>query len=273
MADFAAGAILSMAKSDWKRACKAGIVAPGDTRNPIYEDGFVVGAYAATHFLSGYRPKELTQFLLSRPHLPLSMTLQAISEELWERSRELGWGGPSRNDPIFKEAFFLGTENTFTTSPPIRKLLRGAERAKSNKMKWLGWFALYLVMWMVAAMLMTLLFHWPVHRIDSQSKDPYLQTVPGQISSLIGYSLPSAATGAVLGPLGPIVVAMQQSALSYAEALDRAQKTHPSWSIEQRATAASEARKMPAITALLLGYTLIVIAWLIRPRAKREESK
>jgi hypothetical protein len=62
MADFAAGAILSMAKSDWKRACKAGIVAPGDTRNPIYEDGFVVGAYAATHFLSGYRPKELTQF-------------------------------------------------------------------------------------------------------------------------------------------------------------------------------------------------------------------
>jgi hypothetical protein len=66
---------------------------------------------------------------------------------------------------------------------------------------------------------------------------------------------------------------MQQSALSYGEALDRAQKTHPSWSIEQRATAASEAGKMPAIMALLLGYTLIVIAWLIRPRAKREESK
>jgi hypothetical protein len=87
---------------------------------------------------------------------------------------------------------------------------------------------IYVAMWMVASMVMTLLFHW-----DSQlSELPryFKQTVQGQIEFLIGASLPSTATGAVLGPLGPLVVAMQENALSYGEAFDAAQKTHPGWS-------------------------------------------
>lgn len=126
MADFVDGVLLNMAKNDWKRACKSGTVTPEDARNPVYEDGFIVGAFAATQFLSGYRPKQLTQFLLSQPNIPVSMMLQGISEELWERSRELGLGGPNRNEAVFQQAFFLGTENTFITSRPIAKLLKRA---------------------------------------------------------------------------------------------------------------------------------------------------
>ncbi len=53
MADFVDGVLLNMAKNDWKRACKSGTVTPEDARNPVYEDGFIVGAFAATQFLSG----------------------------------------------------------------------------------------------------------------------------------------------------------------------------------------------------------------------------
>jgi hypothetical protein len=130
-------------------------------------------------------------------------------------------------------------------------------------MKWLGWVVIYLAMWMVAAMIITLLFHWP-----PQLNIPYFdQTVPGRVEYLIGSSLPSAATGAVLGPIGPIVVAMQENELSYGEGFDRAQRTHPRWNTEQCADAATAAGKIPAISAILLGYVVIAVAWLIRPRA------
>jgi hypothetical protein len=116
-------------------------------------------------------------------------------------------------------------------------------------------------------MIITVLFHWP-----PQLDNPYFdQTVPGRVEYLIGSSLPSAATGAVLGPLGPIVVAMQESQLSYGEGFDRAQRTHPHWSTEQCADAATEARRIPAISAILLGYVVIAIAWLIRPRAAKQQ--
>lgn len=134
-------------------------------------------------------------------------------------------------------------------------------------MKWLGWVVTYLAMWMVASMIITLLFHWPIERMPRDP--PYYDTVPGKISGLIGWSLPSAAIGAVLGPLGPLVVAMQESGLIYGEEFDRAQRTHPRWSTEQCAAAANEAGRIPAISAILLGYVVIAIAWLIRPRAAK----
>ncbi len=110
MADFVSGIFLNMAEDVWKQACKAGTVKPEDVLNPVYKDGFVVGAFAAHHFLSGYKPKQLTQLLLSTPPATPWMVLRDMHEEIWERSHEMGWGGPSRNDPVFKQAFFWGME-------------------------------------------------------------------------------------------------------------------------------------------------------------------
>lgn len=130
MADFATMVFLQMAKARWKRACKAGAVAPEDVLNPAYKDGFIAGVFAAQNMLNTLSPQQLTQLLLSPPvPTAISMVLRGMSEQIWERSREPGWGNPSQpNDPVFKGAFFLGTEITFSDCPTIRKLQKRARK-------------------------------------------------------------------------------------------------------------------------------------------------
>jgi hypothetical protein len=97
-------------------------------------------------------------------------------------------------------------------------------------MKWLRWCAVYVAMWMVISMLMTRMYHWP----KEYEMTPYGRTGPGQIATLIGSSLPSALTGMVLGPVGPLLFASQQGALAYGREFDAAQKNHPGWTNVQR---------------------------------------
>jgi hypothetical protein len=128
MADFAFRIRLSMAKDAWKQACKAGKVTSEDALNPAYKDGFVVGSIAAHHFLAGYKPKQLTQLLLSQlPATPWTV-LRGMYEEIWARSYQMGWGASRRDDPVFKEAFFCGMENTFGTVRLIEKIQKRAEK-------------------------------------------------------------------------------------------------------------------------------------------------
>lgn len=138
-------------------------------------------------------------------------------------------------------------------------------------MKWLKWFEVYVALWMIASMLVTRIFDWP----KESEMTPYQRTGPGQISTLIGASLPSAATGIVFGPLGPFLFAYQQNLLAYGRTFDAAmviaRSTHPGWTEEQCRLASSgtagEAGKAPAIVAFVLGIVVIVIAWLTWPRS------
>jgi hypothetical protein len=140
-------------------------------------------------------------------------------------------------------------------------------------MKWLRWCAVYAGMWLIASMVMTRTFNWPK---DSEMT-AFEQTGPGQISTLIGSSLPSALTGIVLGSIGPLVFASQQVALLYGREFDTevriVKETHPGWTKEQCSTAAAqasnEAAKTPQIIAFLLGVAVIAIAWLTRPWKRR----
>jgi hypothetical protein len=138
-------------------------------------------------------------------------------------------------------------------------------------MKFLRWFVVYVALWMIASMLVTRIFHWP----KESEMTPYQRTTPGQISTLIGASLPSAATGIVLGPLGPFLFSYQQILLTYGRTFDSAmviaRRTHPGWTEEQCRLAASEtvgeAGKALAIVAFVLGIVVIVIAWVSWPRS------
>jgi len=133
-------------------------------------------------------------------------------------------------------------------------------------------------MWMSASMLVTRMFNWPLFHRPMVG---YQQTIPGQISGLIGASLPSAFTGIVLGPIGPFAVAAQQMALSWGLAYDAAiaksHDTHPEWTDEERRAvagqAADAASKLPGIVALGLGLVVLAIAWLTWPRLKRSKTE
>jgi hypothetical protein len=97
--------------------------------NPTFA-GFIAGVFAAQNMLNAFSPKQLTQLLLSAPvPTPISMVLRGMSEQIWERSREPGWRNPSQpNDPVFKGAFSLGTEITFSDCPTIRRIQKRAEK-------------------------------------------------------------------------------------------------------------------------------------------------
>ncbi len=82
----------------------------------------------------------------------------------------------------------------------------------------------------------------------------YERTAPGQIAYLSDSSLPSAATGIVLGPLGPFAFAVQQMALAYG-------RSHN-----------DEAVKIPGIVGFALGLFVIAIAWFTWPRKSAPEA-
>ena len=105
-------------------------------------------------------------------------------------------------------------------------------------------------------MLMSRIYDSP----DESEMPPYQRTTSGIISTLIGSSLPSAATGIVLGPLGPFVFALKQSAITYGRTFDAAmvrdKGTHPGWTEEKcqlvASQAATDASKVPGIVAFVL---------------------
>lgn len=112
------------------------------------------------------------------------------------------------------------------------------------------WFLMYATMWMTASVVMTRTYNWPK---DSQMTR-YEKTAPGQIAFIIGSSLPSAATGIVLGTVGPFAFAIQQMALAYERSHD------------------DEAVKMPGIVAFALGLAVIAIAWFTWPRKSAPDA-
>jgi hypothetical protein len=112
------------------------------------------------------------------------------------------------------------------------------------------WFLMYVTMWMTASIVMTRTYNWPK---DSEMTR-YERTAPGQIAYLIGSSLPSAATGIVLGPVGPFAFAIQQMALAYERSHD------------------DEAVKIPGIVAFALGLVVIAIAWFTWPKKSAPEA-
>lgn len=112
------------------------------------------------------------------------------------------------------------------------------------------WFLIYVTMWMTASMFMTRTFDWPK---DSEMTQ-YQRTIPGQISTLIGASLPSAAAGIVLGPIGPFAFAAQQMALAYERSRN------------------NEATKIPVMVAFTLGVVVIAIGWFTWPKKSRSKA-
>jgi hypothetical protein len=126
-------------------------------------------------------------------------------------------------------------------------------------------------------MLMTYMYDRPFPESKNFEMRQFQKTLPGQIGSLIGASLPRIVTG-VLGPAAPIAFGIQQMELAYGRSFDermaRSKQSHPGWTNEQRTAeagaTANEAAKVPGIIAFALGIVVIVIAWLTRPRLKEK---